>query len=322
MISCLLVNNDELDKANSEFWDELCGSLAAERLGITDNSETSLRLFDEWYFDYYDYLKNYIPFERFSGEKVLEIGLGYGSVSQRIMEAGAQYHGVDISSGPVEFSKYRASLKGFSVNPQVASALDLPYPDNTFDAVISIGCLHHTGDLSRAFEEITRVTKPRGTLHLMVYSSHSHRQLTDNPITWAKELLFNKPTRQENNIEADKRAKYDANSKGNAAPHVTLTSIKDLHMMLSDLNDLAIVSENSGFSDYVIKYIQKAIDLWFLLKRKFISTILSSNQDDYLKVTKSRELSDDTRLKLRRLSAPLGRLSGMGTDLYVIARKP
>ena len=40
------------------------------------------------------------------GKKVLEVGLGYGSVAQRIAENGAVYTGLDIAEGPVEMADY------------------------------------------------------------------------------------------------------------------------------------------------------------------------------------------------------------------------
>ena len=48
----------EIDQANMAFWDELCGSTDAQSLGITDSSPQTLKLFDDWYMDFYPYLEN------------------------------------------------------------------------------------------------------------------------------------------------------------------------------------------------------------------------------------------------------------------------
>ena len=80
---------DEVSERNADFWDELCGTQLARQLGITDNSPASLQRFDAWYFDFYPYLAQHIPFHDMHGRDVLEVGLGYGTVSQRIAEAGA-----------------------------------------------------------------------------------------------------------------------------------------------------------------------------------------------------------------------------------------
>ena len=57
------------------------------------------------------------------------------------------------------------------------SALEIPHPDGTFGHVVSIGCLHHTGDLPRAVAEVHRVLEPGGTAMVMLYNRHSLRQL-------------------------------------------------------------------------------------------------------------------------------------------------
>jgi hypothetical protein len=41
----------QIDRRNSEFWDELCGSGLAQQLGISDASPESLERFDAAYLD-------------------------------------------------------------------------------------------------------------------------------------------------------------------------------------------------------------------------------------------------------------------------------
>ena len=171
-----------IDDRNKEFWNQLCGSTLARRLDIVDDSAESLRKFDDWYLDFYPYLFDHIAFNNVAGRKVLEIGLGYGTVSGKLMERGADYHGLDIAEGPVGMARHRAALLGKSADIQIGSALAIPYADETFDQVVTIGCLHHTGDLARAFSEVARVIKPGGTANIMVYSALSYRQWMRSPL--------------------------------------------------------------------------------------------------------------------------------------------
>src|SRR5215218_741038 len=90
-----------LDEANARFWNELCGTGLAKHLGITDHAEASLRRFDDAYFGMYPYLLPTVRPQEMAGKAVLEIGLGYGSLSQKLAEAGADYTGMDIAAGPV-----------------------------------------------------------------------------------------------------------------------------------------------------------------------------------------------------------------------------
>lgn len=58
----------------------MCGFNLVCKLGIEDNSFVSLNKFDDWYFEFYLYLMDYIFFNDVEEYKVLEIGLGYGIV--------------------------------------------------------------------------------------------------------------------------------------------------------------------------------------------------------------------------------------------------
>ena len=43
---------------------------------------------------------------------VLEVGLGYGTVGQKIAESGARYTGLDIAQGPVDGLNHRLAQSG------------------------------------------------------------------------------------------------------------------------------------------------------------------------------------------------------------------
>ena len=169
-----------VDARNAAFWDELCGTTLAQTIGVTDRSPESLRRFDDAYMDLYPYLPGQLRAPRQPGEPLLEIGLGYGTVSQRLAEAGFGYHGLDIAAGPVEMVRQRLRMlevAGAERCVVQGSALEIPHPDATFGHVVSIGCLHHTGDLPKAVAEVHRVLAPGGTAMVMLYNRHSLRQL-------------------------------------------------------------------------------------------------------------------------------------------------
>jgi SAM-dependent methyltransferase len=219
-----------LDQRNAAFWDELCGSALARQVGIEDDSAESLARFDAAYMGHYPYLPGYLP-ERFDGAEVLEIGLGYGTLSAELMRRGAGYHGADIAAGPVEMVRHRMRLAGLPGAEQrviQASALELPHADGSFDWVFTIGCLHHTGDTPRAVAEVQRVLRPGGTAVVMLYNKHSLRQL----------------------LKARKRshdqvaAMYDTNAAGDAAPHVDYSSKRDVRRMFGGFSHVDIDVRN------------------------------------------------------------------------------
>ena len=58
---------ESINQANQVFWDEMCGTVLAKKLGITDFSAQSLAKFDQWFFDFYPFLKKY-----FNGAEALQ----------------------------------------------------------------------------------------------------------------------------------------------------------------------------------------------------------------------------------------------------------
>src|SRR6516225_6835891 len=112
------------DAENAQFWDELCGSQIARLLGITDASPASLKRFDDWYLAFYPYLFLHIPFDDMKDKDVLEVGLGYGTVTQRLAEAGARLTGLDIAEGPVAMANSRLRQAGLTGSAYRGSILE------------------------------------------------------------------------------------------------------------------------------------------------------------------------------------------------------
>jgi len=98
MVGCSSLEMDivttAIDRANAEFWHELCGSTFAKSLGITDHSLDSLGRFDRAYLEFYPYLLKRVGLEDMAGKRVLEVGLGYGTLSQKLAEVAADYTGL------------------------------------------------------------------------------------------------------------------------------------------------------------------------------------------------------------------------------------
>jgi len=237
----------EIDRRNSEFWDQLCGTRLAASLGIADDSPESLAKFDAWYFRFYPYLFKHIPFADMAGKKVLEAGLGYGSVARELAAAGARYHGLDIAPGPVAMAKRRLALLGVDGDVRQGSILAPPFPPESFDWVVTIGCLHHTGDLKRAIGQVHRLLVPGGQAVLMVYSALSYRQWGRTPIAaWRRRRADPAAYRQRESAREAIRAAYDANLEGDAAPQTEFVTRAELEFMCRDFSRCAVTAENIG----------------------------------------------------------------------------
>jgi SAM-dependent methyltransferase len=244
------VRQSETDVRNAAFWNELCGSALARSLGITDSTPESLRKFDEAYMAIYPYLSSYVTEQDLKGKRLLEIGLGYGTLGQLIALRGCQYHGLDIADGPVDMMRYRLGLLGEEVGGRIrrGSALEIPYPDGTFDYVYSIGCLHHTGDLSKAVSEVHRVLTGGGKAVVMLYNRHSFRQLAQLRTRYVWEVMTG--LRRRGSFREAVRARYDSNSAGDAAPHTDFVSRSDVRRHLFErFSNIRIDVQN--FDGYV-----------------------------------------------------------------------
>ena len=241
-----------IDRQNAEFWNELCGTPVARSLGITELSRENLRRFDEWYMNYYPYLERYIYPGDLKGKRVLEIGLGYGTLGQLLASKGCRYYGLDIAKNPVALMGYRFGLQGLGGDLRVGSVLDLPYRDGVFDYVYSIGCLHHTGDLRRAVGEVYRVLVDGGKTIIMLYNRHSFRRMIFLPVVHLRNLLLGRYKSQDGPMSFSDWARtwYDKNTQGEAAPHTDYVSRAEVRRLFRDYRTVRIESQNCDSLEY------------------------------------------------------------------------
>jgi ubiquinone/menaquinone biosynthesis C-methylase UbiE len=106
-------------------------------------------------------------------KRVLEIGAGVGTDARTIIDLGADYTGINVDAGSCNMTRRALEAFGLSGEVRHASALDIPYPHETFDIVYSFGVLHHIPDADQAVKEILRVLKPGGRLVIMLYNKTS-----------------------------------------------------------------------------------------------------------------------------------------------------
>ena len=235
----------EIDRQNVEFWNELCGTSLARNLGITDFSAASLQKFDRYYLELYPYLGKYLQLDRLSGKQVLEIGLGYGTVAQLLAAKAGRYTGLDIAAGPVAVVNQRMTLFNLPGSAQQGNILEAPFPDASFDAVVTIGCLHHTGNLPRALDEVYRVLRPGGVALVMVYNAFSYRRwFYSTGDTWRTFRHDYLGSGSEPATSERDRGFYDRSSSGTAAPATVFTSSRRLRRLCRKFSAVTIRKEN------------------------------------------------------------------------------
>ena len=109
-----------------------------------------------------------------SNPKILDIGCGKGFLLYDFLKVipDAEIHGIDISSYAIANSKEEIRDR-----LQVGNATALPWPDNSFDLVISITTLHnlHAYDLDLALREMERVGKNNKYLCVESYRNETEK---------------------------------------------------------------------------------------------------------------------------------------------------
>ncbi|MEX0849063.1 MAG: methyltransferase domain-containing protein [Candidatus Dependentiae bacterium] len=117
---------------------------------------------------------SFAQFPRWHGKEMLEVGIGAGTDFTQWVRSGAVAHGIDLTQEAIYNTQKRLSLFGLSAKEvKVADAEHIPYQDNRFDLTYSWGVIHHSPDMEQCLSEIIRVTRPGGTIKLMIYNKHS-----------------------------------------------------------------------------------------------------------------------------------------------------
>jgi SAM-dependent methyltransferase len=102
---------------------------------------------------------------------VLDAGCGNGDYTVLALATGARVWAFDLAPRMVENARRRVSRRGMACEElRVASVVDIPYPDESFDVVMCLAVVDHVPDpmRQRAFDELSRVLRPDGEAYVNV----------------------------------------------------------------------------------------------------------------------------------------------------------
>lgn len=101
------------------------------------------------------------------GGRALDVACGTAELAlimaQQVGPTG-HVEGVDLSPNMVAVGQRKIERLGMAdrITLTVGNALDLPYPDNSFDCVATGFAMRNVADIHKAFAEMARVTRPGG----------------------------------------------------------------------------------------------------------------------------------------------------------------
>jgi ubiquinone/menaquinone biosynthesis C-methylase UbiE len=124
-------------------------------------------------YDLYPFIHEQVPFDQWSGKRVLEVGCGQGADLWEFSRAGAKVFGADLTSRHCRITRDFVATMGGRAAVTQGNAVRLPFQDASFDLVYSFGVLLLVEDLDAAVAEIYRVLKPGGTVIVMFYNRQS-----------------------------------------------------------------------------------------------------------------------------------------------------
>ena len=109
--------------------------------------------------------------------RVLETAAGTGFVTRRLRNAlpNAEIVATDLNAGMLEIAKKKFQ-PGEKIEFQTADATALPFPDNSFDAIVCQFGVMFYPDKEKSYREVQRVLAPGGRYFFNVWDSQAHNR--------------------------------------------------------------------------------------------------------------------------------------------------
>lgn len=129
------------------------------------------------------YFMHACPIESIDEYRVLDLGCGVGAHTVELARVGYRMEGIDISSEAINIAK-KNSKKCKNANFSVGTMSHLPFPNDCFNAVLSLRVINHGtfNDLKLTVNEIWRVLKKHGQVILTVQKNKFSNQTNGRTI--------------------------------------------------------------------------------------------------------------------------------------------
>jgi len=166
--------------------------MGKKRLTVTDKSTGSVASMFNSIASSYDFLNHLLSFGidklwrrrlvkrllRAKPTRIIDVATGTADLALAMAKRSPSVRvvGIDISESMLTVGMVKAKSRRLNerIELKKASALNIPYPDNHFDAAMVAFGVRNFEDLAQGLTEICRVLKPGGELGVIEFSMPSH----------------------------------------------------------------------------------------------------------------------------------------------------
>jgi len=172
-ISVFDLGDENIDKKTVE-------SFGEEWSKFNSFSDVDLNVTGDEYFDI-------VPEHVYKDKKVLDAGCGTGRWSKYISAKASEIEAVDPSAAVFSAASVLQGCDNARVSQ--ASIDNLPFADNSFDFVFSLGVLHHIPDTQNAMNKCVLKVKPGGLFLVYLYYSLDNRGLLFRALFYISNMM-------------------------------------------------------------------------------------------------------------------------------------
>jgi ubiquinone/menaquinone biosynthesis C-methylase UbiE len=136
-----------------------------------------------------------------SGSRVLDVATGSANAAIAAARLHCEVVGIDYVEALLARGRERAAAEGLTVDLRAGDAEKLPFPDSSFDAVLSVFGSMFAPNHGKTAREIARVTRPGGTIALASWTPEGFldalfrvvARFAPPPVGLASPMLWGKP---------------------------------------------------------------------------------------------------------------------------------
>ena len=176
-----------------------------------------------------------------SGDRVLDVGCGTGSLTWEIVRTTAvsKIVGIDASKAFLEYA--RSQYADPRLTFEVGDAQKITYADGSFDRCLSMLVMRHIGDAARATSKMRRVTRAGGVLATAMWDNTGGHQI--NQCLWDAAARLDLP------------GKFPPDTESYGSPEELRSLWLGAGLMNIEVKELSFPSGYSSFDEYWVSHI-------------------------------------------------------------------